>query len=97
MSQQAPRVAQDLLDEPHIEGCRVSVLEVRDRVEELGLDPETVADEFALDVADVYRALAYYHENSAEMQVVRARRERELDEVRQSVAEQRPDDVTPST
>lgn len=95
MAQQAPRVTQELLKEPHIVGRRVSVLQLRDRVKDLGMEPEEVAEEYELDVADVYHALAYYYEHEDEMEAVRARRERDLAEIRQDIAESRPDGVTP--
>lgn len=52
------RVVHGLMDEPHIAGHRVSVRQVYALVEERGVDPETVADRYDLDVADVYHALA---------------------------------------
>jgi len=66
----------DIHDEPHIEGSRVTVLHVHERVEGRGLRPETVADRLNLDIADVYEALAYYHRNLAEMRAVEDHRER---------------------
>lgn len=95
MAQQAPRIAEDLLDEPHIEGRRISVLQIHDRVKEFGADPEAAAEEFDLDVADVYHALAYYYEHREDMETVRERRDREVDEIRDEVAERRPDGVSP--
>lgn len=65
----------EIHDEPHIRGSRVTVLHVRERVEERGLRPETVADRLGLDLADVYGALAYYHRNPTEMQEVKDHRE----------------------
>ena len=58
----------DLLDEPHIAGRRLSVLQIRDRVKELGADPDTVAEEFDLSVADVHHALADYYDHLDEME-----------------------------
>ena len=66
----------DVHDEPHIEGSRVTVRHVHERVEGRGLRPETVAERLNLDVADVYEALAYYHRNLEEMAEITARRER---------------------
>jgi len=66
----------DIHDEPHIEGSRVTVLHVHERVEGRGLRSETVADRLNLDIADVYEALAYYHRNPAEMRAVEDHRER---------------------
>lgn len=95
MPQQTPRVTQTLLDEPHIEGRRLSVLQVRDRVKDLGQEPEAVAEEFDLDVADVYSALAYYYANPDVMDDVRGTRSSELTELRRDIAESRPDGVSP--
>ena len=61
--------------EPRIEGRRVTVLHLYEQVEGRDLDPQTVAARHDLDVADVYRALAYYHEHPREMSEVRKRHE----------------------
>ena len=61
--------------DPRIEGRRLSVFFIHEQVEGRGLDPQTVADRYDLDVAAVYRALAYYHENPEEMAEIQARRE----------------------
>lgn len=66
--------------DPRIEGRRIGVYFVRERVEGRGLSPQTVADRHDLDIADVYRALAYYHERPREMTEIRRRRRRRLDE-----------------
>lgn len=55
----------ELMSEPHVRGRRIAVLHIYDRVENRGLDPRTVADRLDLDMADVYSALLYYHENPA--------------------------------
>jgi len=79
MSKHASRVVSggdsDVHDEPHVAGRRVTVHLVHAAVEERGLDPETVADRFDLAVADVYHALAYYHDHPEEMRAVERRRE----------------------
>lgn len=62
--------------DPRIQGRRLSVFFIHEQVEGRGLPPQAVADRFELDVADVYRALAYYHENPEEMAEIQARRER---------------------
>jgi hypothetical protein len=46
------------------------------------MDPETVATEFGLNMAEIYRALAYYYEHIEEMDTWRDRRERRLRESR---------------
>ena len=65
-----------------IEGRRISVLQIVEWVHEEGMDPETVATEFDLDMADIYHALAYYYENIDSMDVWRDRRERRVRESR---------------
>lgn len=89
------RVARDLMGEPHIAGRRVSVRQVYALVEERGVDPGQVADRFDLDVADVYHALAYYHDHVREMRDVTAEREAAMDAFRDSI--ERPDGVDPDT
>lgn len=61
--------------DPRIEGRRLSVFFIHKQVEGCGLDPQSVADRYDLDVADVYRALAYYHENPDEMAAIQRRRQ----------------------
>lgn len=87
------RVAHDLMDEPHIAGRRVSVRQVYTLVEGRVVDPETVADRYDLDVADVYHALAYYHDHPREMSDVEAERDEAFEAFRESV--ERPDGVEP--
>jgi len=80
MSEQRARIVQELHDEPHIEGSRITVQFIRERVEGRGLEPRTVADRHDLDVADVYRALTYYHDHPEEMRDVERRREETFEE-----------------
>lgn len=65
----------ELLTEPHIAGRRVSVLTIHDRVRKHGDAPDAVADSLDLSLGDVYRALAYYYENSTHMQELEDERE----------------------
>ena len=95
MVTQTAGVAEKLLDEPHVEGRRVSVLQLRDRVEEVGDTPQAVAEDYDLDVAAVYQALAYYHTHKEELEAVRERRKRETAALRREVAADRPDGVAP--
>lgn len=62
-----------LHDEPHIEGSRLTVRDVHERVERRGLEPERVAERYNLDIADIYEALAYYHNNPEEMRQIEER------------------------
>lgn len=89
------RVARELMDEPHVAGRRISVRQVYTLVEECGVDPEAVADRFDLDLADVYHALAYYHDHPREMSDVEAEREAAMEAFRESI--ERPDGIEPDT
>ena len=64
----------ELHDEPHLEGRRITVQFVKTQVEDRGLEPRTVADRHDIDVADVYRALTYYHDHPEEMRTVERER-----------------------
>lgn len=67
----------DVLDgKPRVEGRRIGVDFLHAQVEGRGADAATVAEEYGLDVADVYRALAYYHDHPEEMARLERRRER---------------------
>jgi len=89
----ARRITRDLLSEPHIEGRRVSVRQVATLVEDRGEQPESVADQFDLDVADIYHALAYYHDHPRGMREVEGERAEVVETVRESM--DRPEDVQP--
>lgn len=73
---------------PRIAGRRIGVRFVHEQVEDVGITPRTVADRYDIDIADVYRALAYYHEHPEQM----ARIEHER---REAVAELRDEALTP--
>lgn len=73
MAQKSARIVTEVHDEPHIRGSRITVRHVYHRVHERGLRPETVADRYNLDIADVYHALAYYHDHPDEMAAVEKR------------------------
>jgi uncharacterized protein (DUF433 family) len=83
------------VDEPHLAGHRVSVRQEYALVEERGVDPETDADRYDLDVADVYHALAYYHDHPREMGRVEAERDEAFEAFRDSI--ERPNGVEPDT
>ena len=61
-------------------GEEVTVQFIREQIEERGLDPRTVADRHDLDVADVYRALTYYHDHPEEMRQVERQRQSAIEE-----------------
>jgi len=87
------RIAHELMSEPHIHGRRVSVRQVYALVEKRGEDPEAVADRYDLDVADVYHALAYYHDHPREMRDVEKERDDAIADFRESI--DRPEGVDP--
>jgi uncharacterized protein (DUF433 family) len=64
----------DIHDEPHVEGRRITVRQIVERVEDAGIDAEAVADRYDLALADVYRALTYYYDHPEEMAAVERRR-----------------------
>lgn len=73
----------EIHNEPHIEGSRITVRGVYERVEQRDLDPERIAERYNLDIADVYEALAYYHNNPEEMRRVEKRHEQAVAEAKQ--------------
>lgn len=80
MSQQVTRIVHELHDEPHIEGRRITVLSIKQAVEDRGLSPRTVADRHQLDIAAIYHALAYYHDHPEEMRTVERQRQHAVGE-----------------
>ena len=95
MAQRAAGIVSDegVLDgEPRIEGHRIGVLQVHEEVEEEeDVSPRAFADRYGLDLAAVYRALAYYHEHPAEMRAVRERRRERIEDAREDALA--PEDV----
>ena len=91
MSQVSRRIVQELHDEPHLEGRRITVQFIKAQVEDRGLEPRTVADRHDIDVADVYRALTYYHDHPEEMRAVERQREEAVEDHKHLTTD--PDDV----
>jgi uncharacterized protein (DUF433 family) len=87
------RIARDLLSEPHVSGRRISVRQLHALVEGADEEPAAVADRFDLDVADVYHALAYYHDHPREMREVETERADAAAAFRERI--DRPDGVDP--
>jgi uncharacterized protein (DUF433 family) len=81
----------ELHEEPHIEGSRVTVRDVHVRVKERGLAPERVAERYNLDIADIYEALAYYHNNPEEIRQVEERHQRAAAKARERSSLTPPD------
>jgi uncharacterized protein (DUF433 family) len=85
MEQKPERIVRDedvLGGKPRIAGTRLGVLLVKERVEDGGLEPRAVADRYDIDIADVYRALAYYHDNPGEMREIEKERQDTIEEHR---------------
>lgn len=83
MAQTAARIVKtpDVLGgKPRIAGRRLGVYYVREQVEGRGLDPETFAAKHDLDVAEVYHALAYFHDHPEEMAAIERDRKRVLED-----------------
>ena len=63
-----------------LDGRRIAVVDVAERVLDHDHAPEYVADQLDIEISAVYAALAYYYDNIEEMNAARERR-RELDAV----------------
>jgi len=48
---------------PHIEGTRITVLDLKRRVIDAGDDPHVVAGEYDISMAALFRALAYFYDH----------------------------------
>lgn len=83
MAQIAGRIVHELLDGPHTAEYRVAVRRIHALVEARGLSPQSAADGLGLDVADVYRPLAYSHDQPGEMHAIGRCRERCLERSRE--------------
>lgn len=93
MSQQESRISREILDEPHVEGRRIPVLTIVERVEGRGLEPKTVAERYDLDITEVYAALLYYHDHPEEFETLRREREQIMVDIEADI--DRPDDIEP--
>lgn len=62
--------------EPRIAGTRVGVLDVYELVVAGASSPADAADQLDRSLADIYTALAYYHDHPEAMRQVRRDRER---------------------
>ena len=70
--------------EPRIEGTRVGVRHVSERVIEAGQAPAYVSDQLDLSLSEVYEALSYYYANVEEMRALERENDRAFDRVRES-------------
>lgn len=65
-----------------IEGRRIGVLDITERVLDNGVAPEQVAADYDLELADVYRALTYYYDNAEEMRRLRREKNEKIEQYR---------------
>jgi uncharacterized protein (DUF433 family) len=70
--------------EPRLAGTRVGVLDIYEFVAGGGYSPEDIADQLDLSLAQIYAALAHYHEHAEEMRELR----RERDEMESRLSEE---------
>jgi uncharacterized protein (DUF433 family) len=88
-------IVRELKDVPHINGRHITVLDVYDTIQSRDdLDAEAYAEEYQVDIADVYHALAYYHDHPEEMTQLRQRRNQAFDEIEELADRYRPDSVS---
>ncbi len=52
---------------PRIAGHRITVMDIAIWHDRLGQSPDDISTEYGLSLADVYAALAYYHDHRAEI------------------------------
>lgn len=72
---------------PRVEGTRIGVRHVKERVVDGDEDPFAVAGEYDLDVAEVFAALAYYYDHVEAMRELEAEREERIEELREEPAD----------
>jgi len=92
MAQQSARIVREVHDEPHIKGSRITVRHIYERVHGRELRPKAVTQRHGLDLADVYHALAYYHDHPEEMAKVERQRERAIESAREKTTISPPDE-----
>lgn len=57
--------------EPRIDGTRVGVRHIAEKVIEGGYTPAYVSDQFGVSLSEVYEALSYYYDNTEEIREAR--------------------------
>lgn len=67
---------------PRIKGRRIGVHHITKRVLDGGVNPEQVAAEYDLDLADVYRAITYYYDHPEEIREIRQQQTTPPEELR---------------
>jgi uncharacterized protein (DUF433 family) len=70
--------------EPRLDGTRIGVRHVAERVIHGGRSPAHVADQFDVSLSAVYEALSYYYAHPEEMRELRSENEAAFDRVRET-------------
>jgi uncharacterized protein (DUF433 family) len=70
--------------EPRIEGTRVGVRHVAERVVDSGQSPAYAADQLDVSLASVYEAMAYYYDNLDEIRTLERENDSAFDRTRES-------------
>jgi uncharacterized protein (DUF433 family) len=70
--------------EPRIDGTRIGVRHITERVIDTGQSPAHVADQFDIPLADVYEALSYYYTHIDEMRKFEQENREASDRVRET-------------
>lgn len=74
--------------QPRIEGHRISVKDVVKWFEILGMKADEIANEYELNLADIYLALAYYHANQETLQKEWTKEDRLIKEIKSKTTSQ---------
>lgn len=92
MSAESATIVQEVHDEPHVRGSRVTVRAIRAQVAERGLTPAEAAERLGVSLADVHDALAYYDGHRDEMAAVEEAHDAVASELRATSSLRPPDE-----
>ncbi len=70
---------------PHIVGTRITVPHIVIWHERMGLHPDEIATSYDISLADVYAALAYYHDNRPQIDQMMREDEQFVADLRQRI------------
>jgi uncharacterized protein (DUF433 family) len=95
MAKHADRIDSTLMDVPHVVGRRISVIQLYRQITEGKRAYDELAEDLNLDPGDIHAAVEYYEANREEMEILTERMKREKTALREQIAENRPDGVSP--
>jgi uncharacterized protein (DUF433 family) len=75
---------------PRIAGHRITVMDIAVWHERLGHSPDEISTEYDLSLADVYAALAYYHDHRVEIDAQMRESEAFVEALRQQIPSKVP-------